>query len=354
MAQNNFEELISEQQEIELTNSEIIGAYSVDQNGVYKNDLSALKYLKKQYWNAPQDVNFDLKEIYKRMEPIEKKPHDYLERLTKLTRFIQENPKNIIKNKRVDADFVCFRGVLTNILRSFYDCLGFVLEAVKLKETIYLALKTNKQEPSPHLTIFETCLLSTDPKDESAAIKKDEFNIVLSREINELKILFAAECDGIISVDAIENIHDLEQSMLIEVKTKLDKPEHSSPTFYDYNKLYTWCQSFIASIDTIYVGKRNDQDIVNRIEKFDLETLEYPKHSSKFWEKNDCLNRLREFLRNIKEDMQAVDDPRKVFSYNWKERPKKGPKNKFPIFADELDDRENLSQEYISFINNLK
>ena len=53
-------EPISDLQEIKLTNSKIVGAYSVDQNRVYKNDMSALKYLKKQYLEVPQDVNFDL------------------------------------------------------------------------------------------------------------------------------------------------------------------------------------------------------------------------------------------------------------------------------------------------------
>lgn len=37
-----------EQQEIKLTETLFLGAYSTDQNGKFKNDMCALKYLKKQ------------------------------------------------------------------------------------------------------------------------------------------------------------------------------------------------------------------------------------------------------------------------------------------------------------------
>jgi len=343
-----------EQPTINLTDAVIVGAYSVDENGNFKNDMSALKYLKKSYWKAPQDVNFDLKEIGTSMEATEVRDHNYLEKLNNLTKFIQENPENIIKNKRVDADFVCFRGVLRWILQSIQNYQGFILEAVKLKETIYLALKTVKEPFQPHLKTFDSCLLSSDPNDESAAIKKDEFNIVLTRKVDELKILFAAECRGIISEDAVESMDDFELSKVIEVKCRVDSPVHYIETYRDLKLWDYWCQSFIASIDTIYLGKRDDQNIVNRIEKIDVKSLEDPEHSSQFWTKNACLKRLREFLRHIIADMHGVDDPCTVFVYEWKERSRSGPKNPFPIWPKQLNDEEFLSRDYISFINDLK
>jgi len=230
-----------QQPKINLTDAVIVGAYSVDENGNFKNDMSALKYLKNKYRKTPQDVDFDLKKICNEMEITEKSNHNYLERLNNLTKFIQENPENIIRNKKIDADCVCFRGVLRWILLSDYDFRGFILEAVKLKGTIYLALKTVKEQPPAHLTIFDSCLLSSDPNDESAAIKKDEINIVLSRKVDELKILFAAECDGIISKEPIDFLDDLELSKLVEVKCRLDKSVHYIETYSDFKKLDYWC-----------------------------------------------------------------------------------------------------------------
>lgn len=351
---NRLKNLILEQEEVKLSDSVIVGAYSIDQNREFHNNMSALKYFKKQYEKTPQDVNINLKELCKNMEMIERRAHNYLERLTNLTRFIQENPKKFIKNKKVDADFVCFRGVLMWILRSYYDFQGFILEAVKIKGTIYLALKTVKQQPPPHLTIFESCLLCSDPKDQSSEIRKDEFNLVLSRNVNELKVLFAAECDGLISEDNVDSLDDLNLSRFVEIKCRFDKALHNNKNFKDLTKLNYWCQSFIASINTIYIGKRDDQDIVKRIEKIDVKSLEEPEHSAKFWDKKVCLQRLREFLRHIKADMQDVDDPNTVFCYEWKERFKKGSKNQFPILPEEQKNEEFLSREYISFINNLK
>ncbi|XP_070510087.1 decapping and exoribonuclease protein Rai1-like [Chironomus tepperi] len=346
--------LTLDEQEIELGDSVIVGAYSTDENREFKNDMSALKYLKKSYWTTPQDVNINLKEICNNMELTDSKPHNYLERLNLFTKFIQKNPENIIKNRKIDADFVCFRGVLTWLLGSVYNCQGFTLEAVKLKGTIYLALKTVKEQPPIHLTIFESCVLTSNPNDESSSIKKDEFNVVIKRELNGLKILFAAECDGIISEDVVDSINKLELSKLIEIKTRFDKDVHYVKTFHDHRKLDFWCQSFIPSIDIIYLGKRDDQDVVKRIEKLYVKSLEEPEHSAKFWDKDVCLKRLREWLRHIKTDMSDVDDPCTVFCYEWKERLKKGPQNDFPVWADQHQNEEFLSCDYISFINNLK
>ncbi|KAL7024515.1 hypothetical protein ACKWTF_013076 [Chironomus riparius] len=347
---------ITDQQEIELSNTLILGAYSIDDNGDFQNDLSALKYIKKTYWNTPQDVNFNLKEIYESMK-IVARPHNYLERLKSLTRFIQENPENIIKNKKVDADFVCFRGVLKYVLASFYCHQGWIVEAVKLKGTIYMALITNcLMEPIDYLTIFENCIVTSDSNKDSVTVIKpsaSEFRFVMSKKINDIKLLFGGECDAIISDEPVESLDDLRNSKLIEIKSRCDKSRHYMDYFRDYKKLHWWCQSSIASIDTIYLGKRDENDIVKTIEKIDVESLENPEKSQTFWDKNVCLHRLREFLRNVQVDMEDVNDPRTVYRYEWKERFTTNWKNQYPMFPDIIEDRGMLSEDYVLFINNL-
>ncbi|XP_070509019.1 decapping and exoribonuclease protein Rai1-like [Chironomus tepperi] len=312
-------------QDVKIEDSAIVGAFSIDRNGNFKNDMSALKYLKQKYWKTPQNVNFDLKEIYKNMTIKGSDPntHNYLDRLNNLTRFIQNNSENFIKNSKIDADFVCFRGALRHVLASFYCHQGWIIEAVKLKGTIYLALITDCiLEPIDYLTIFENCIVTSDPKRESVddlESSDSEFCVVMSREIDNLKILFGMECDAVVSEVPIKSLDDLRNSKLIEIKSRLDKSRHYKAYFRDYKKLHWWCQSSIASIDTIYLGKRNSDDIVKTIEEIDVNSLDEPEKSHKFWNKNVCLSRLSEFLRNVKKDMEDIDDPRTVFRYEWKE-----------------------------------
>ena len=76
-------------------------------------------------------------------------------------------------------------------MASFYCFQGWIIEAVKLKETIYLALITESViEPIDYLTVFESCVVASDLKEEESAA---EFCTVMSKEINELKIFFGAE-----------------------------------------------------------------------------------------------------------------------------------------------------------------
>ena len=77
-------------QQVELSESVIVGAFSVSQYGKFKNDMSALKYLKRMYWDTPKDVNLNLKEIYENSTNKGRptNSHSYLERLNNLTKFI--------------------------------------------------------------------------------------------------------------------------------------------------------------------------------------------------------------------------------------------------------------------------
>jgi len=352
--------LPSQLNEILCEEPKIIGAFTVDQHGNYENSMNALKYLK-----IPKDINFNLKEKYQEIKSKNDEiTHDNLDRIKKLTQFIKENSETVIKEERVDADFVCFRGVLRYILASFYDRKEFDVQAVKFKGTIYMALITKSmneasmdeesREKKEYGFLFENFILSSNPRRYPSKKKipeRNEFCVVMSRKVDKFNIVFGAECDGVKSKKIIESSKDLEISQLIEIKQRSDIPMYSESWFKDYKKLEWWCQSFIASIGKIVFGKRDANGIIKSIEEIDVGSLENPEHSKKFWHKNVCLNRLSEFLDKIKTDMENIDDPKKVFSFKWN-----GTMANFNIKARETnlpEGQEFLPEDYIKFINNL-
>ncbi|KAL7024513.1 hypothetical protein ACKWTF_013074 [Chironomus riparius] len=132
---------MTESREISLSDSEIIGAYSLDGDRKYKNEMSGLKYLK-----IPDLIknHINLNEAdYKDKA----KNYDTLERIKQMTSFILDNPESAVKNKKIDADFVCFRGALKNLMTTPYNKNpNWILKAVKLKSTIYFIIELNYKD----------------------------------------------------------------------------------------------------------------------------------------------------------------------------------------------------------------
>jgi len=335
-----------------LSDPEIIGAYSLDEDRQYKNDMSGLKYLKIPNLNK---ITINLNEgDYKDKA----KNYDTLERIKQITSFIMDNPESVVKNGRIDADFVCFRGALKFLMITPYNKNPtWVVKAVKFKGTIYFIIemdykmnKGNKKVGDKSYQYgfkFESYVLTDDPKENprgSTEIvnENEEFCILMSRTIdNSLKIIFGIESDGIKAGDEgnkINTLDELKKSKLVEVKTKIDNgkpiPKHMERDW--------WCQSYIASIDQIHFGSRDYNGIVTEIKAYDVKALEDDTI------KNTCLKFLKKFLNQVKEKMRNVDDPKRVYYFKCDQNQKK---------IDVHLDKNNvifLSDNYINFINNLK
>lgn len=227
----------------------------------------------------------------------------------------------------------------------------WIIKAAKLKDTIYfvLELKENnenlqdmsklRQKSKEFGYKFESYALASSPDSEpkgklETVYEKEEFCVLMSRDVDKIKVIFGAEIDGVDSETVIGSFDEIMPTQLIELKThKLDKEK------LDKNRtIEWWCQSFIASVDNIYIGYHTGGIIKGEdIKKVETKSLK-PRH--KIWSQIDCIKRLKSSLTDIKSHMDKIKDPNKGFSLESNSK--------------EITVIENfLPQEYVDYINNL-
>lgn len=329
----------------------IIGAYSLNRERKFQNDMSQLRYLK-----IPQHIDIDLK-----TSEIIPAVYNSKERVKQLTNFIMCYPKQCLENNRVNADFVCFRGVLRFLMSTPYENYKiWTIDAVKLKETIYMDMDshTHLSEtpsinfcPSERALKFQKGIMSLDPFDEvredpeETIYENEEFCTAMSTTIdNQVKIIFGMQSAGVESNNFIESLDDLRISKLIDLKTYRVSGNFRYLT--PYLSLKWWCQSFIGNIEKIHVGIRNDDFVINKVMTFSTNKLE--ANNRAHWSKYVCLNFLKNFLKAVQKDMDNVDDSRVIFRYKW------NPLEDEKIRCTKLEEQNDfLSEEYVAFIKNL-
>lgn len=135
-----------------FTVPEIIGSFSLNENRAYISDASNCKYLRKK--NLERPLHFDLNKGYENV--IHKSDECNNEKLDHMLRFIIENlPKLEDSNgkvscqlKKLNVDFVCYRGLLRMIMCTPYENRdSWIILASKFMNTIYLcALETDTKK----------------------------------------------------------------------------------------------------------------------------------------------------------------------------------------------------------------
>lgn len=124
------------------------GAYSVDCDRKYANHLKNLKYLTK----IPKEIKFDLNDG----EYVDKPPYVRTERMDQMTSFVMQHKDLINKDKRIDADLFCFRGVLRIIMATPYKRKNpWAMHAIKYKGTIYMCMNSEQKSPVKATTKVE-------------------------------------------------------------------------------------------------------------------------------------------------------------------------------------------------------
>lgn len=134
-----------------FTQPYVVGAFSVDGNRLYSQTKQNCKYVYKKVYSERRtyDLNTGIDSVIRKLESCKE------EKLSHLLQFIMENlsqirqPNNgsIDRNKLLMADFVCFRGLLRQIMCTPYEYREpWIILAIKFKGTIYLcAEETRKQ-----------------------------------------------------------------------------------------------------------------------------------------------------------------------------------------------------------------
>lgn len=116
----------------------IIGHFSIDGNQEYRADARICRYLHRD-WRR-HSIRFDLNSGY------DKAIHqlDSEENLDTALTYIAQNFNRMSDGERINCDFVCFRGLLRQIMCTPYDnnvSSSWIILATKFRGTIYLCAR---------------------------------------------------------------------------------------------------------------------------------------------------------------------------------------------------------------------
>jgi RAT1-interacting protein len=342
----------------QFSQPKLIGAFSVDSERKYHSTLQNLKYLK-----IPKVVNFNLNEGDR---DYVSKPDNLDERLHHLLLFIQNNPSTI-KNGQVDADFVCFRGLLRMIMCTPYENRdSWIVLASKFKGTIYLCAEETPQKKAQKLREterdkmfqrygfkFESYILSEHPNKPASGsskpvIESEEFGCMFSVSIDGIKILFGAEMDGIICDKEIKDPVDLQKVQFAEVKVKRrEDNERQLTNFYKFKGRNWWCQSFLVGIQKVHAGLRNDKGIVDQIKTYQIKELANEAKNRNYWHATVCANFLSDFLRKVRTDMNIINDSETIFRYSY------DPHHSNTITCAKVNKQTFLNSHFVNYLSNL-
>jgi RAI1 like PD-(D/E)XK nuclease len=338
-----------------ISNPEIVGAYSVDKNRNYQGDIGNLKYLK---WPEPSK-SIDLRPG----EYVDKPPYVSEERIHQMTEFLMQYRDEFVVNKRIDANIVCFRGVLKNILAAPYTQESTIVHAMKLHGTIYLcSIASNQEFKKPNVEAekyskygfkFESHVTSSDPDEDPLGDKEtlyeaEEFCVMMTRNIGNHKVLFGIESDGVKSSTKINDIEGLKKSPLVEIKTMKSNVTDtiSIDKKLKHKSLVWWSQNYIAGIDNVHVGVINN-DLVNKYEILNVNRLAEEAKKESRWNPDTCKMNLQTAINKIADDLNDVDDESTIYRYEFSAQD-------LSFNFKKREGETFFKPEYIQFINEIK
>ncbi|XP_018789930.1 PREDICTED: decapping nuclease DXO homolog [Bactrocera latifrons] len=284
----------------------------------------------------PLDLNEGLSLAIKKPETVQEEGLDHL------LKFIFDNRDRLTRSlsacedkKHLVAEFVCWRGLLRLLMCTPYEYRSdWSIAVTRFNGTFYLWKRDTdndkfqrSQETEQQRTFaswgfkFEQHCLTESPflePDTSVPVDEcSEFSCVFTSKIGSLDVLYGAEMDGIESEQPIlldDNPTYLEKLKFVEVKVRQRNLNKNQIQSYKRHKTRNWwCQSFLVGIQDIYLGLRNEQGQVERIEHVEVRSL--PKQGINQWTPNVCATFLIDFLNYIKSLMSEVNCPYTVYDF---------------------------------------
>ncbi|XP_055704490.1 decapping and exoribonuclease protein-like [Phlebotomus papatasi] len=321
-----------------VSKPKVLGAFSIDKNREYHDDLENLKYL-----NVPGEsggiVHWDLNSGYENYLPKKEKDNCNIDHILEFIVKNEKKIKNSGSSKKIIPDFVSFRGLLRLIMCTPYEARPrdepWIVLATKYRGTIYLCQKETPEAEAARRNMpedqekfcyygfkFEQYILTKEPNKSNdlskPVIANEEFAVAFSSKFAGHNLLYVAEMDGIISDTAIEKKTDLSRIPVefVEVKTK-KREEHPQQlrNFKRFKLRKWWCQSFLAGIDSVFVGVRNNKGIVEKIER--MRVGEMAEIGASDWSGSICMNFCIIFLDTVKAAMEDIDDPNTVIKFSF-------------------------------------
>lgn len=231
--------------------------------------------------------------------------------------------------RRTTASFVTWRGILTKLFSACFDRREqLVLRAVLFNGTIYLVEHEleARQERERNLAgkeaiwayggyKFEALSTVAVPPDqatpemlaerETAIVNNNEqFCSVLKTRFGDHLIYIGAEVDCALDPPAEPGSTDT----YVELKTNRVIGNERQHRAFGSKLMKIYLQSFLAGIPRVFVGFRDDDNIVREIREFD--TMEIPEmtHGTVDWDANVCMAFGAAVLEFLKRTIK-IDDP---------------------------------------------
>jgi RAT1-interacting protein len=309
-----------------FTKPTLVGAFSLDKDRNYIDSLANLKYLQ-----IPSNINFDLNKGDR--DYVDKPASADNEKISHLLTFILHHKE--IMTRQSAPDFVAFRGLLRLLMSTPYEHREpWIVLATKYKNTIYLCaeetqLKKAEKARRTDRDIkfmrygfkFESHILSDDPAkpapgSSKPVIEGEEFCAMYTSEVEGKKILYGAEMDGVVSNKVCSSLEELKRLEMVEVKRR-ETNDRQLMNFYRFKSRNWWLQSFLVGINSIFVGIRNDEGIVEEVQKMPIKELSDEAKFNDYWHGTVAMNFLNDFLKKVSSVMKGIDDPEIVFRFQY-------------------------------------
>ncbi|KAF2012691.1 RAI1-domain-containing protein [Aaosphaeria arxii CBS 175.79] len=305
-----------------------IAHFSYDDVHGYREDESGINY----YYRPP--IGADLREGFDTFQYYEDKEDPHLDSLLKT--LVSKEKR---EDKKVQTDFVTWRGMMTKIMTVPYDMFAeFEMLATLHDGTIYIhedfdakaasraaendPPRTNRR-PDPNqqsremMTYwgykFETLALIPDvPQKVSPEFIENRTKAVVSNYAQHCSIVRTAfGPHGIVLGGEVDGLWHPKSSdpdapiPWIELKTSEELPPypHNRDILkFERKLLKFWAQSFLLGVEKVIVGFRSKQGILKVIDVY--ETVRIPgmvRRGTGCWDGNTCINFAAAFLTHLKQ-----------------------------------------------------
>lgn len=236
------------------------------------------------------------------------------------------------------AHIVTWRGVITKIMTSIYKSEPFTIHATRHSGAIFLDLVKTFYGPMDRFSYFGHKFESTLLDPGSKVDPNVQFCSVFTANIGGHSLLLGGEVDCLIRVS--------EKDEYCELKTHKTLTPSNTTAFIRHKLLATWAQSFLAGVENVVFGFREDNQ-VKSLKQY--KTNEFPRmaRERQLWDPNACLTFLDVFLDFVKKQV-LIDDANVVYTFTFDARKKEvavsgpvtGGKNVF-VFTEMLDGIES-------------
>ncbi|CAF1350473.1 unnamed protein product [Rotaria sp. Silwood1] len=220
--------------------------------------------------------------------------------------WISKHKEEIYQNNQFIFDFLSWRGALRSIMFTLHEKRSdWLLAVIKYKNAYFLCeyvtdiqLKEEQNMTSEARSFryyglkFEECVTKNDTTTETLnSLKK--FIGVFQSTIGSYRLLYGAEIDCATKKSSSTTKH-------IELKVCAGKSLYDLP--FDYNHKYArwWIQSFLAGIQTMIIGFRDDNGIVNKVSPLNISQIE---KATRTWSRQAFFNFFTCFANFLKDNV---------------------------------------------------